>query len=101
MSRVAVTGAAGPVGRRLVDLLLADEAVKEVVAIDQRAVDVADERVSAHQVALKDGDLESLLTGVDVLCHLAGSDPLEDRAPDHDVRTTRRLLDAAGRVGVG
>ena len=100
MSRVAVTGAAGPVGRRLVDLLLVDEAVKEVVVIDQRAVDVADARVVAHQVALKDADLEPLLAGVDVVCHLAGSDPLEDRAPDHDVRTTRRLLDAAGRAGV-
>ncbi len=101
MSRVAVTGAAGPVGRRLVDLLLADEAVKEVVAIDQRAVEVADGRVVAHQVSLKEADLDSLLSGVDVVCHLAGSDPLEDRAPDHDVRTTRRVLDAAGRAGVG
>ena len=50
---------------------------------------------------LKDADLDPLLAGVDVVCHLAGSDPLEGTASDHDLRTTARVLDAAGRVGVG
>ncbi len=35
-----------------------------------------------------------LLDGVDVVCHLAGTDPLEGADHDHDLRATRRLLDA-------
>lgn len=103
MSRVAVTGAAGPVGRRLVDRLLADEAVRVVVAIDRRTpvpTHAEHDRVEVHQVQLKGADLDPALHGVDVVCHLAGSDPLEDRAPDHDLHTTARVLDAARRAGV-
>ncbi|WP_436793517.1 NAD-dependent epimerase/dehydratase family protein [Actinospongicola halichondriae] len=101
MSRVAVTGAAGPVGRRLVLRLLDDPAVEAVVAIDQMGLDVADDRVVPHQLQLKGADLDPVFAGVDVVCHLAGSDPLEDRAPDHDLHTTTRVLDAARRAGVG
>lgn len=102
MSRVAVTGAAGPVGLRLLGLLLDDPSVKEIVAIDRRPIEtVADARIVAHQLQLKGGDLDGTLAGVDVVCHLAGSDPLEGTAPDHDLHTTTRLLDAAARAGVG
>ncbi len=101
MSRVAVTGAAGPVGRRLVARLLDDPSVEAVVAIDQMAVTAVDDRVMAHRIQLTGADLDAVLAGVDVVCHLAGSDPLEDRAPDHDLHTTTRVLDAAGRAGVG
>lgn len=103
MSRVAVTGAAGPVGRRLVDLLLADESVDAVVAVDRHTPNpahVAHPRVEVHRIQLKGADLAPVLRDVDVVCHLAGSDPLEDRAPDHDLHTTTRVLDAARRVGV-
>lgn len=104
MSRVAVTGAAGPVGRRLVDLLLADDAVDVVVAVDRGepiATQVEHPRVEVHRVQLRGVDLDPILRGVDTVCHLAGSDPLEDRAPDHDLHTTARVLDAARRAGVG
>ncbi len=100
MSRVAVTGAAGPVGRRLVSRLLDDPSVKEVVAIDRTPSDLEDDRVVTHQLQLKGANLDSVFAGVDVVCHLAGSDPLEDRAPDHDLHTTTRVLDAARRAGV-
>jgi UDP-glucose 4-epimerase len=33
------------------------------------------------------------------VCHLAGSDPLEDVDPDHDLVTTSRVLDAVAAVG--
>lgn len=102
MSRVAVTGAAGPVGRRVVSALLADPAVKEIVVVDRRPAPWSeDERVVAHEAHLKSVDLDPVLSGVDVLCHLAGSDPLEGTAADHDLHTTARVLDAAGRAGVG
>ena len=101
MSNVAVTGAAGPVGRRLVDRVLADPGVERLVTIDRERVSFSDDRVEPHRIHLKDADLEPLLRDIDVVCHLAGSDPLEGTAPDHDLRTTTRVLDAAGRTGVG
>lgn len=108
MSRVAVTGAAGPVGRRVVADLVGDVAVTDVVAIDRVPMNrrdvlggLASERLEIVQAQLKGADLDGLLTGVDVLCHLAGSDPLEGTADDHDLHAITRVLDAAGRAGVG
>lgn len=101
MSHVAVTGAAGPVGRRVVDLLLDDPAVDRVVTIDRRRLGRRDERVVHHQGPLLEADLQQLLAGVDVVCHLAGTDPLEDATADHDLRITGRVLDAAGALGTG
>ena len=105
MSQVAVTGAAGPVGRRVVAALAADEAVERIVAIDRESMSgltkgAGGDRVEAHRVHLKDADLVPLLEGVDVVCHLAGSDPLEGTPVDHDLHTTGRLLEAAAKVGV-
>ena len=105
MSHVAVTGAAGPVGRRVVAALAADETVERIVAIDRDALSgltkgAGGDRVEAHRVHLTDADLVSLLTDVGVVCHLAGSDPLEGTPADHDLRTTGRVLEASAKVGV-
>jgi nucleoside-diphosphate-sugar epimerase len=105
MSRIAVTGAAGPVGRRVCSLLAADPGVDAVVAIDRQRfhppAGTERGRIEVHRAHLRDADLDALLEGVDVLVHLAGSDPLEGTAIDHDLTTTSRLLDAAARHGVG
>ena len=104
MSHVAVTGAAGPVGRRVVGRLLDDPAVERVVTIDrERFAPVLDGaeggRVETHQVHLREADLVAILDGVDVVCHLAGSDPLEGTDVDHDLHTTARMLEAVEVVG--
>jgi nucleoside-diphosphate-sugar epimerase len=109
MARIAVTGAAGPAGRRLCALLAADPGVELVRAIDRRRVHLPDrvrndprrDRIELCRVHLRDADLDALLDGIDVVCHLAGSDPLEDVPFDHDVVTTSRLLDAMARAGTG
>ena len=93
MSRIAVTGAAGPVGSRLVQHLAADPQVDTVVAVDRRDVASRD-GVTAFRRRLRDDDLAGVFDDVDVVIHLAGSDPLEDNEIDHDVHTTRRVLDA-------
>ncbi|MFP5321468.1 MAG: NAD-dependent epimerase/dehydratase family protein [Acidimicrobiia bacterium] len=106
MSRIAVTGAAGPVGRRVCARLLADPDVAGVVAIDRQRLHLPDttaedrRRLEVHRVHLREADLGSLLADVDAVVHLAGSDPLEDTAVDHDLLTTGRVLAAceAGRV---
>lgn len=113
MSRIAVTGAAGPVGRRVVAMLLADPTVTQVITVDREPFDpavldldaldldaAAHERVVAHRLHLKGDELDPVFAGVDVVCHLAGSDPLEGTAVDHDLHTTTRVLAAASRAGV-
>ncbi|HEX4902600.1 MAG TPA: NAD-dependent epimerase/dehydratase family protein, partial [Acidimicrobiales bacterium] len=105
MSRIAVTGAAGPVGRRVCALLLADPDVDRVVAIDRQRVHLPPgtdrSRLETRRVHLKDADLDVLLAGADTVLHLAGSDPLEGTPVDHDLTTTSRVLAAADRCGVG
>lgn len=100
MSRIAVTGAAGPAGRRLCAVLDRDPDVEEVVALDRQPLGHLGDKVRPVCIRLRDGDLVAALDGVDVICHLAGSDPLEGNAVDHDLHTTGRLLDAAASVGV-
>src|SRR5690606_27333965 len=53
----------------------------------------------AHRAKLREADLVSLLEGVDVVCHLAGSDPLEGTDLDHDLHTTARVLEAVATSG--
>jgi nucleoside-diphosphate-sugar epimerase len=109
MARIAVTGAAGPVGRRLCALLGSQPDVELVRGIDRRRVNVADigrgdprrDRLELSRVQLRDADLDALLEGIDVVCHLAGSDPLEGTPVDHDLVTTSRLLEAMERAGTG
>lgn len=108
MARIAVTGAAGPVGRRLCALLAADPDVALVRAIDRRRVHLPDsgrgdprrDRLDIRRGHLREADLDDLLDGIDVVCHLAGSDPLEATSSDHDLVATTRLLEALGRSDV-
>lgn len=109
MARIAVTGAAGPVGRRLCAVLAADPDVELVRAIDRRRVHLPEPGragrrrgpVETSRVQLRTADLHPLLEGIDTVCHLAGSDPLEGTSVDHDLVTTSRLLEAVQRTDVG
>lgn len=106
MWQVAVTGAAGPVGRRVVARLLADPDVERVVGIDRAPVrpadgDDFDGRLELHRLQLRGADLDPLFAGLDTVIHLAGSDPLEGTEPGHDLHTATRVLDAVERAGVG
>ena len=82
---IAVTGAGGTLGRRVVAAL--GSHVEQVIEVDPSSA-----------------DLKRVLEGVDVVVHLAfnvGSD-IDDRdAAARNVDATARLLDAAGAAGVG
>lgn len=100
---VAVTGASGPLGRRVVQLLLGDPSVREVVAIDRRSAAVRDPRVTAHQVDLATADLKPLLEGASTVLHLAQADgPVATIGAAHagDGAMAHRVLDAAAAVSV-
>jgi nucleoside-diphosphate-sugar epimerase len=98
---VAVTGARGELGGRLLGRLLDSTEFKRVVGIDTGRGDVPG--VTWRRADVRDPALRSRLTGVDTLVHLA-----TDRRPDAtiaerravNVRGTDTLLTAAAAAGV-
>lgn len=103
MVTVAVTGASGTVGRRLVPALADDEKVDRVLALDLRSPpDWVG--VSFRQVDVRDPALSTHLQDVDVLVHLAFVfDPSEneERMRDVNVFGTRNVFGAAAEAEVG
>ena len=103
MKTVAVTGAAGGLGRRVLPLVLADPSVGRVVALDRSPIPTNGDRVEAHRLDLARSDLAPLLEGVDEIVHLAfvlGEGRRADAAARVNLEGTRRLLAAASAAGV-
>lgn len=104
---VAVTGAAGELGRRVCALALADPAVSRVVAIDRRSLRRLPAAVEGHEVDLATADLKPLLEGATAVVHLAQADGPSPAAAEiaagesavGDGELARRVLDAAAAVG--
>ena len=100
-SVVAVTGAASPIGRLLLERLADNEDVASVVGIDADSADVGD--VDWRAVDVRDPAVRDALAGADVVVHLAGdrdadASTIERRAIN--VRGTDTLLAAAVAAGV-
>jgi UDP-glucose 4-epimerase len=99
---VAITGASGLVGQRLLPRL-ADDVGGRVVGLDVREPRRRVRGLEFHRVDIGGAELKPLLEGVDVLVHLAGVvDPILDESlmARVNVEGTRRVLDAAAAVGV-
>jgi UDP-glucose 4-epimerase len=99
---VAVTGAAGFVGSRLVPALTR-AGIGRVVGLDVRDPVRLAPGFEHHLVDVAGRDLESMLRGVDTIVHLAAVvDPIIDDAlmARVNVDGTRRVLAAASAVGV-
>ncbi|MGS2811626.1 NAD-dependent epimerase/dehydratase family protein [Nocardia sp. MW-W600-9] len=116
-TRVVVTGAAGFIGSHLTDALLARET--DVIAIDRRSVhtdpvaarNLADAltnpQLALHEADLATDELDELISGAQVVFHLAAvpgvRDSWDDRFPDYaasNVVATQRLLAACDRAQV-
>jgi nucleoside-diphosphate-sugar epimerase len=101
--QIAVTGAAGLVGRHLVPALAEHPDVEGVIGLDVREPDRRPKSVKYHRVDIAGTPLRPLLEGVDVLVHLAG---VVDPVPDEklmarvNVDGTRHVLEEAAAVGV-
>lgn len=98
--RIAVTGAAGHLGRHIIDSLLArDVAAGDIVAIVRtasKAADLADRGITVAEAAYEDtAALTSALRGVDRLVLVSGSE-VGRRLAQHT-----SILDAAKAAGVG
>lgn len=97
MTRIVVTGAGGPVGAALCRLLASEDGV-EVVAIDRARVPAV-AGVQFEQAELTRDAIDGLFVGADAVCHLAGTDPLDDDV-DVDVHKTERVLASAAAAAV-
>jgi nucleoside-diphosphate-sugar epimerase len=99
---VAVTGAAGLVGRHLLPVLAAHPDVERVLGLDVREPERRPRSVEFARVDIAGTELKPLLEGIDVVVHLAGVvDPVPDVAlmARVNVEGTRHVLDAAASVG--
>ena len=102
-SNIVLTGAAGALGRRVAARLETAPDVARVVAIDLVEPDVIPTRMSFRAADLATGELKPLLEDADTVIHLAfgaGPELDDDGTARANIEGTRRLLDAAGAVGV-
>lgn len=98
---VAVTGAATGIGELLTAHLAASDAIKQVIAIDERRGEVSE--ATWHILDVRDPAIAEKLRGADVVVHLAldldlETDPAARTA--YNVRGTQTVLTAAAAVGV-
>ena len=103
MTTVAVTGASGLVGGRLLRALAADPSITRLVGVDVREPERRVRGLEFHRADIARSELKPLFEGVDVLVHLASVvDPIPDEAlmARVNIDGTRRVLDAASAVGV-
>jgi nucleoside-diphosphate-sugar epimerase len=101
--RIAVTGAAGYIGRRLVDRLLTDG--HELVGLDRVRPDDGPAIRFVRCELTDPASYDRELRGIDCLCHLAAAKgdwgiSAEEYRRDN-VLATRALIGAARRAGVG
>ncbi len=114
MSTVVVTGAAGSLGSRVLEQLLARPDVQRTVAVDLVPVAAKNPRLDTRVVDLAvaggpvDSELERVMQGADAVLHLAWSLPDGKGATPADLevaaaanqRSLSRVLRASARAGV-
>jgi nucleoside-diphosphate-sugar epimerase len=103
MTTIAVTGASGLVGRRLMHVLADEPTVTRLIGLDVREPTRRPQRFEFHLADVAHSELKPLFEGVDVLVHLASVvDPIPDESlmARVNVEGTRRVLDAAAATGV-
>lgn len=100
---IAVTGASGLVGQRLLPRLAEDDRVTRLIGLDVREPRRRVRNFDFHRVDIGSAELKPLLDAADVLVHLATVvDPIPDETlmARVNVEGARRVLDAAAAVGV-
>jgi nucleoside-diphosphate-sugar epimerase len=103
--RIAITGANGNIGRKLIAGLLAAPDVAAIHAIDRDVAGLSprDARVFPIQTDLRGPGLSDALAGIDAVIHLAAQNPYpdaswEDASASFDM--TAKLSEACAKAGV-
>lgn len=100
---VAVTGAAGYLGGRVIRELCADPSVGKVLGFDLRTPEISDPKFVFDSVDVRDTAIEARFAGVDVVVHLAFiMDPIHDEAEMRDVNVngSQNVFRSAAKAGV-
>jgi len=100
---VVLTGAAGSLGRRVLARLAEDDRVRRVIALDLVEPPSLPPGCTFVAADLATSDIKPVLEGATVVVHLAfaaGPELEDDGSARANIEGTRRLLDAAGAVGV-
>ncbi|HJT37961.1 MAG TPA: SDR family oxidoreductase [Actinomycetota bacterium] len=103
MSVIAVTGVAGYLGRRVLELLESDDDVQRVVGADSEEPIAGSPKLEFHLLDVRDARLGKIFVGVDCVVHLAFQhDPIrdEERMRSVNVEGTANVLEAAAATGV-
>lgn len=98
MRAIAVTGAAGAVGRRTIRQLAADPDIERIVAID-RVGQNPTAKASTLRLDLRRDDVVPSFEGCDSVIHLA-EEPGRPDDSDATLEMLQRVLDGAGDAGV-
>ena len=101
--RVAVIGATGNIGTSVLAVLTADPQVSAIVAVARRPAESADPKIEWHARDVTTDELDRVMDGTDAVICLPWL-----IQPSRDLRTlratnvdgSRRVFEAAGRVGV-
>ena len=100
---VVVTGAAGVLGRRVLEHLVGDPSVERVVAVDLHEPPRPSNEVEAVTLDLATADLAAVVAGADSVVHLAftvGLQPDDDATGRANAAAATRVLAAAAEAGV-
>ena len=101
MTTVAVTGAAGYLGRALLEQLAGDETVTRVVGVDIAEPAFTTRNLEFYKMDVRSPELADVLRGCDAVVHLAAVDADDpDETRDVNIGGTRSVADAAERAGV-
>ncbi len=101
--RVAVIGATGNIGTSVLAALTADAKVTSIAAVARRPAESAEPKVEWHSLDVTRDDLDRVIEGADaVVCLSWLIQPSRDleRVRATNVDGSRRVFEAAGRVGV-
>jgi UDP-glucose 4-epimerase len=98
---VAVTGASGYLGRKLLDRLGSNPSVSRVIGIDVVEPDFSTRNLEFYKLDVRSPELADVISGSDALVHLAAINT-GDAAETHDVNVTgtRAVVNAAGSANV-
>src|SRR5262245_56081511 len=99
MTAVLVTGAAGTVGRRVVEALARSDDVERVVAVDRRSSGVEDDKVERVASDLARPDALGDVDRSDVIVHLAYDADIGTGGREVNTRTVRTVLAETDRLG--
>ena len=101
---IAVTGAAGSLGRALLSQLTVAPWVRRIVAIDRRTIAIRHPKVAAFQCDVRDPEIAHALADCDAVIHLAfiveNHARNRSRAYSINVEGTKNVCRSANAVGV-